>query len=411
MEHFIQEITIEKLRHLSDIKISLNKEKKQHLLLTGKNGSGKTSLLYAMKNYLQAINDGELNKLKVEYLNYLETLKSQLENVKGTNKEFQIVKQYESWKKIIKSYIDGVEIKFNYSDDLDNLYQNGQFITVFFPAERKTEINKAHGVEEITLSSTYGINQQAGNLLLKYMVHLKTQQSYANNEGDSYIVKKIQAWFERFTKALKILLDDESIELIYNYKEYDFKIKAKGRNPFNFTQLSDGYSSLIHMVSELILRMDGNWLLEDKLSVYDKEGIVLIDELETHLHIELQRKILPFLVEFFPNLQFIITTHSPFILNSISNAKIYDLEKQEEFEDFSAYSSSDITEGYFDTEEYSEGLIEKLNRYKELAGKDNLLEDERAERAMLHCELKNLSKEMAGTIRNAFEEIEHKKKG
>ena len=133
--------------------------------------------------------------------------------------------------------------------------------------------------------------------------------------------------------------------------------------------------------------------------------------METHLHIELQRKILPFLVEFFPNLQFIITTHSPFILNSISNAKIYDLEKQEEFEDFSAYSSSDITEGYFDTEEYSEGLIEKLNRYKELAGKDNLLEDERAERAMLRCELKNLSKEMAGTIRDAFEEIEHKKKG
>lgn len=44
-EYFISEIDIEKLYYLSDIKIKLNSEKRQHLLLTGKNGSGKTQLL------------------------------------------------------------------------------------------------------------------------------------------------------------------------------------------------------------------------------------------------------------------------------------------------------------------------------------------------------------------------------
>ena len=71
---------------------------------------------------------------------------------------------------------------------------------------------------------------------------------------------------------------------------------------------------------------------------------MLIDELETHLHVELQRKILPFLTEFFPRIQFIITTHSAYILNSISNACIYDLEKQVRFTDFSSYSVDDIAE-------------------------------------------------------------------
>ena len=44
-EYLISEIDIEKLYYLSDIKIKLNSEKRQHLLLTGKNGSGKTQLL------------------------------------------------------------------------------------------------------------------------------------------------------------------------------------------------------------------------------------------------------------------------------------------------------------------------------------------------------------------------------
>ena len=103
---------------------------------------------------------------------------------------------------------------------------------------------------------------------------------------------------------------------------------------------------MIYIVSDLILRMDKNWLLEDKISEYDYQGIVLIDELETHLHIELQKKIFPFLTKFFPKIQFIVTTHSPYILNSISNAKAYDLERQVELDNLSGFSSDDLAEGY-----------------------------------------------------------------
>ena len=63
MEHYITQINIEKLRHLSNIVISLNLEQRQHLIITGKNGSGKTSLLVALQKYLQAINDKNFKKL------------------------------------------------------------------------------------------------------------------------------------------------------------------------------------------------------------------------------------------------------------------------------------------------------------------------------------------------------------
>ena len=65
MEHYITEIRIDELRHLSNVKIELNRDKRTNLLLTGKNGSGKTTVLKALKKYLKVINDRNLENLEV----------------------------------------------------------------------------------------------------------------------------------------------------------------------------------------------------------------------------------------------------------------------------------------------------------------------------------------------------------
>ena len=406
MQHYITEIKINQLRHLSDISISLNTENRQHLIITGKNGSGKTSLLLAVQKYLQAINDGKLNRFNDIYIPQSLELEESLKAVQTEKEKYEIKQQYNLGMDLIKKYRDGVDIRFNESEDLDALYSQGEFVTAFFPANRKTEILRSRGVEDIKLNEAYSINSEPGKLLHKYMVHLKTQQSYARNEGDLENAERIQAWFDRFVDALKTLLDAPSITLEYNYKEYDFKICEKGRTPFGLDELSDGYSSVIHIVSDLMLRMDKNWILGNKLSSYDAEGIVLIDELETHLHIELQRKILPFLIKFFPRIQFIVTTHSPYILNSVSNAKAYDLERCIEMEDLSSYSAEGLAEGYFDADEYSDKLRERICRYQYLKQKEELTDDERAERAKLRIELKNIPRGLSGEARERFEEIE-----
>ena len=143
---------------------------------------------------------------------------------------------------------------------------------------------------------------------------------------------------------------------------------------------------------------------------FDTEGIVLIDELETHLHIELQKKILPFLVEFFPNIQFIVTTHSPFVLNSIEDAVIYDLEKNIRIEGMSQYSYEGVVEGYFEIDNYSNELKEKIRKYKELAFATDLTDDEKALRGELRIELKNASSDLAKELKEEFNEIERKRK-
>ena len=118
----------------------------------------------------------------------------------------------------LKKYSDGVQINLNQYEGLEMMYHNGKFITAYFPSERKAQFMRPNGVENITLENTYGIDESAGDILLKYMVHLKTQQAYARNEGDQTTANQIQKWFDRFDSALQILLDEESIHIEYDYK-------------------------------------------------------------------------------------------------------------------------------------------------------------------------------------------------
>lgn len=409
-EYFISEIDIEKLYHLSDIKIKLDSNKRQHLLLTGKNGSGKTSLLLEIEKFLRAINDEKLSQVFDQYPTWINEAKKKVLSAFSDSEKYAADKDLKQCLGFLKKYSDGVQINLNQYEGLEMMYHNGKFITAYFPSERKAQFMRPNGVENITLENTYGIDESAGDILLKYMVHLKTQQAYARNEGDQTTANQIQKWFDRFDSALQILLDEESIHIEYDYKKYDFKIRQNGREPFSFNELSDGYSSVIYIVSDLILRMDKNWLLEDKISEYDYQGIVLIDELETHLHIELQKKIFPFLTKFFPKIQFIVTTHSPYILNSISNAKAYDLERQVELDNLSGFSSDDLAEGYFEADAYSDELKNSLNRYEELCLRNDLTEDERAERAEIRIKFKNISTELSGVAKERFEDIERRRK-
>ena len=140
--------------------------------------------------------------------------------------------------------------------------------------------------------------------------------------------------------------------------------------------MSDGFAAVLEIIIDLILKMQR----KDTLTrAYQQEGIVLIDEVETHLHLELQRLVLPLLTQLFPNIQFIVTTHSPFVLNSIHNAVAFDLEHQQLVDDLTEYSYESLAEGYFGVRTSSSYAEMQLDKLKKLLEKETLLSSEKSE--------------------------------
>ncbi|MGO8673369.1 MAG: AAA family ATPase [Capsulimonadaceae bacterium] len=92
--------------------------------------------------------------------------------------------------------------------------------------------------------------------------------------------------------------------------------KRKGDLQLNVAQLSDGERGMLALVLEIARRLAlANEHLEDPIR--DGEAVVLIDEIELHLHPKWQREIIGRLERTFPNCQFIVTTHSPLILGEV----------------------------------------------------------------------------------------------
>jgi predicted ATP-binding protein involved in virulence len=89
--------------------------------------------------------------------------------------------------------------------------------------------------------------------------------------------------------------------------------------------LSDGEKSLIALVSDIARKLATTYSAIETL--LEGEGIILIDEIELHMHPTWQRMIIPRLTKTFPNCQFIITTHSPQVLSHVQPESIYLLKK------------------------------------------------------------------------------------
>jgi hypothetical protein len=137
--------------------------------------------------------------------------------------------------------------------------------------------------------------------------------------------------------------------------------------------LSQGYQAVISLVADII----GNVWLEAgaEIALEDMEGIVLVDELDLHLHPTWQTTMVAGLKATFPRMQFIVTTHSPLVLAGCRADEVWMLEQDEATGDVTArpnatepmlLTGSELNRDFFGVERVSR-LSEELRRYVELA--------------------------------------------
>ncbi|MBF0537607.1 MAG: AAA family ATPase [Nitrospirae bacterium] len=374
---YLTRVNIHNVRHLKDIDIPLSDTERKHLIFTGINGSGKTSVLEAIR----------------KFLGYVITIGDSI---------------YE--KKITKmSRITGIDLLFNVDYLVyKRLYISGKYIFAFFNAKRKLELyeSKTKRINKIAFKEQYSIDDEADSEFIKYLISLEADRAFAERYKDIDAVSNINTWFEMFEEILRCIFEDNKIKLEFDRKSYNYNIMKKGRDKFTFNQLSDGYSAIFDIILELIMRME-----QHRTTSYDIQGVVLIDEIDAHLHVSLQKKILPFLTAFFPRVQFIVTTHSPFILNSIENAVIYDLQNNIRASDFSGYSYDGIVEVYFDNDTYAQDVKDKIKEYELLVKKHTTLtKEEKSRMIRLRMYLQEIPASLSKGLKLKFMQIESKRK-
>ncbi len=136
-----------------------------------------------------------------------------------------------------------------------------------------------------------------------------------------------------------------------------------GGIPLNISQLSDGERSIFAMVFDLTRRLvQANPSMVSPTT--EAEAVVLIDELELHLHPKWQRHIIAKLRGAFPRCQFIATTHSPQIIGELDPDSIHIISDGEVYSPIHSYGvdSGRILEEIMDTDSRTEEMEDKLAR-------------------------------------------------
>lgn len=323
---FITNLKIENLRHLKNITIPLSETECKHVILTGKNGCGKTSVLQAMSNHLNgAIVTNDIQSVKKTLAVY-ETLVGYMDNQESENgKRLKAERDIEEYTARLNEIKNGVSIEFNESADMISYhFEEGQFVLAYYKADRAFKAEVSKHVEKIDLQEKYKIDDTPKQLFIKYLVDLKVTEALARTNGKSEKANEIEQWFIKFQDLLRKIFNDETLELVFEEDSFSFFIKEKNKEKFDFNSLSSGYAAVLDIVLDLIMRMEK---ATNSSFDFNIPGIVLIDEIEAHLHVDLQKNILELLTGIFPNVQFIVSTHSPFVLENLENTVVYDLEK------------------------------------------------------------------------------------
>lgn len=386
MNYFIKNIHINELFHMKDLDIPIADEKYPHLIITGKNGSGKTVLLNAVADFIEIIKrDNSLFFL--QYEQWLNNAKQSVKRARTEQQRAEAELQLSQNQNLYNQLYGKVNIEFDNVAKIIKDFQKGDFILAMYQVYRKPAMKEPKNPTKPEINKNGSIKDAATSQFLNFMSDLKIQEALARNEKQIDDANEIHAWFINFENLLKRIYQDDNLKLEFNYKDYSFRICTEGKK-FKFTQLSDGFAAVLDIVADLILKMqDDNSLARD----YQKEGIVLIDEIETHLHLGLQKIIMPLLTKVFPNIQFIITTHSPFVLSSMPNAVAYDLEHREPIDDLTNYSYESLAEGYFGISTESSTVEMRLNRLKSLFTQKEWSDAEKNEIRQLMFELDKVS--------------------
>ncbi|MBL8207460.1 MAG: AAA family ATPase [Blastocatellia bacterium] len=315
-------------------------------IFTGPNGSGKTTLLQALAIFFGSPPQNVEALLKRMRSDYSSKIKITLEDAEWSKPPGFSVNRLDlvhTIERYSHSYYGAVEFsKLPYLPEYASTNKKENWLPFAYNGYRVARSIPINAIQEIETGAWYDVFSEAlifDKRVLEKPNAFTINQWIANSISKRAISKEKGKEKEasKYESALKTL--EQVISKIVGYKiEFDLQttplsLVAKSQNSeLEFDVLPDGLRSTISWIGDLLMRLDffdslridsPDW--DQSSPINQRRLFLFLDEIEVHLHPSWQRNILPVVKEFFPNATIFLTTHSPFVVNSVDGAWVYDL--------------------------------------------------------------------------------------
>lgn len=334
-----------------------NNEKPPITIITGENGTGKTIILDAIRKMILSYYE---NSRDICRENEFEVRL----NLKYTNDTIELV----SKSKNNNSNSLMVSKGQNQSIDLPQIFGNYNskgniWITNYWTSKTDNQPFNIGSLqflkpEQYLYNSLDGIQKNTEVVaLITYFDYLKSSDNPKEKLEGEFL-------FEALKKIIKLSLIEG--EFKYVERKVLMPIVTQNGSEVSLDKLSSGNLYLIQRMISLLGQMYSVYTLNEiKLeNMLLTPGLLMIDEAENHLHPKWQKTFLNSILSIFPNLQIIVTTHSPFIVSSVENARVYVCKSMKDHsilvDETDLYSNKPIDEvlasDVFETSPFSESI-------------------------------------------------------
>ena len=162
------------------------------------------------------------------------------------------------------------------------------------------------------------------NQLANWIASQNFRRLKAKEAGHTERAEQLARSVHDIERVVAEIVDDSDFGFVITDEDDNVRVRWKGA-VIRLGLLPDGLKSIVSWVADLLMRLDRiPW--EDSTPVLQRSFLLLLDEVDIHLHPAWQRKVLPLVQRMFPNAQVIASTHSPFVVTSVDDAHIITLD-------------------------------------------------------------------------------------
>jgi predicted ATP-binding protein involved in virulence len=342
----VKRLSMKNFRGVHDLTLEFSQT--EPTIIIGVNGVGKSSILECLALQLRTFIDNIpdikafANIEDTDIFIGEENTKTEL-LIEINSKEGQLLAQKKSNGATISGLVDGELARpgeilgrdsyggeyssFQLTEELKHQLEIGELpLIVYYSAQRTL----SYGHSNIFKSTDFKPIDAYRDSLGKYVIHFENafegiEDTLIQDRSDH--LKQSDRQLVSVQKAIYSLAPNLQNLKIQHFSHKSRMTVTKQDLELTLNQLSGGEQCLLVMVGDLAWRLAiANPGLEDPLQ---GTGVVLIDEIELHLHPGWQYEIIPALTRTFPNCQFIVTTHSPIVLSQVKPEGIFCLEKRD----------------------------------------------------------------------------------